>query len=1391
MRALFTILIFFSLYFIPDFVQCQDYERLSFRYLSIEEGLSQNTVNCIFKDSRGYMWFGTNDGLNRWDGYEFTIYRYNAHDKNSIKGNKIYDITEDRQGMIWVGSRTGGLSRYDRLKDDFISYLHKPNDTSSISSNFVSFIHEDEHNKLWVGTLGGGLNLFDRETEKFQRIDFICKGDHCNEGLHFKDLTSLICDRQGRFWIAGYYPGIALFDPIHQTLQLIPFDPFSKSENHMIGKSLFEDAEGRIWVCTEGQGVYIFYPEKNSFQNYSKENSGLNDNIVKQVIQKNQNEYWLATDGGGINILNLSEQSFAYIQNDNNIPGGLSSNAVYSLYEDDENIMWVGTFGAGINLHHSQNQQFRHFWHHPVKNYSLSHKAVLSIHEDPSGMIWIGTDGGGLNAFDPVSQKFTHYQHNATDPNSLSSNAVTSLLSVNEEELWIGTYQGGLNILNAKSGIFRRCDANPRLPNALQGEHIWALLKDSRSRIWIGSLNGGLHLYRNETDDFLPLRFSINQPEKFVHRVTCLTEDIRGNIWVGGTGLSRMNPETLEFSSFWHNPDDEHSLSSNDVRCIFQDKKNRIWIGTEGGGLNLLMPDEKSFRVYNAYDGLPNDAIHSIQEDNNGNLWLSTNKGLCRFNPEKMTFKNFERSDGLQSNEFSYNASWKTRNGEMYFGGVNGFNVFNPLSIQENPIQPKVYITGFHVNNKPLEIGSENSPLTQHISETRHITLTHKQSVISIEYTALNFISSEKNQYAYMMEGFMPEWTHAGTRRMVTYTNLHSGDYVFRVKASNNDGVWNDEGAFIHIKVLPPPWKTSWAYLIYTMTFIFLLYSFRKFANDRAQMKNNIRIKELEKQKIDEVAQMKLRFFTNISHELRTPLTLIIGPLEKLMEDHAVTQNYKSHISIMHRNSMRLLRMVNQLMEFRKMEKGKMDLTLKQENIISFIKNIKEAFDDFALQHKMNYTFRSNCEELWMYCDVDKLDKIFYNLLSNAFKFTPDGGRILVEIEYRPQDSNVQISVQDNGIGISRERMTKIFDRFYKISPDEKLRKTIALESSGIGLSHTRELIEMHNGSILVESEEGKGSKFVVSLPLDKTLFNSEDFVENHSLEQADLKNKLMNFLDEEPLHQMADDELIHENDSIQTNKPIVLVVDDNRDIRKFIRMCLEENYCIIEADNGRSGLDIAARYIPDLIISDIMMPGINGIELCSKIKEKEETSHIPVILLTAWDSRERHLAGYQIGGDDYITKPFDSSILLARVQNLIASRKRLRELFKKNLLLEPTEIAIESADEQFVIKAVKIVEDNISDPDFDVRRFVREIGMSRSVLYRKLQAVTNQSANEFIRLIRLKRAAQLLKKTNCTITEVSSDVGFNDPQYFSKCFSKQFGQTPSEFANQNRAVKN
>jgi signal transduction histidine kinase/ligand-binding sensor domain-containing protein/AraC-like DNA-binding protein len=1390
MRTLLAILIVFGLYFNPDFAYSQDGHRLSFRYLSIEEGLSQNTVNCIFKDNRGFMWFGTNDGLNRWDGYEFTIYRYNAHDKNSIKGNKIYDIAEDAEGILWIGSRTGGLSRYDRQKDTFTSYLHNQGDTASISSNFVSFIFADDQNKLWVGTLGGGLNLFDRETETFQRIHFFCKGEYCDQQLPFKELTSILQDKHGRFWIAGYYPGIALYDPISQTLHMTPFDSLEKNENHMVGKSLFEDSEGRIWICTEGHGFYVFNPEKNSFENYTKDNSGLNDNIVKQVIQRSQDEFWLATDGGGINIFNLQKQSFAYIQNDNNIPGGLSSNAVYSMYEDDQNILWVGTFGAGINLHHKQNQQFRHYWHHPVKNYSLSHRAVLSICEDATGLIWIGTDGGGLNAFNPETQRFIHYKHDEGDPNSLSSNAVTSLLKVNKEELWIGTYQGGLSILNPETGAFRRYYANLRHPNALQGEHIWALLKDSRDRIWIGSLNGGLHLYRSETDDFLPVRNSINQPEKFVHRVTCLAEDTRGNIWIGGTGLSRMNPETLEFITFWHNPNDENSLSSNDIRCIFQDSKNRIWIGTEGGGLNWLLPDEKSFRVFNTYDGLPNDVIHSIQEDDYGNLWMSTNKGLCKFDPDKLIFKSFDRSDGLQSNEFSYNASWKTKNGEMYFGGVNGFNVFNPASIQENPVKPKVYITGFQINNKPLEIGAENSPLTQHISETRYITLTHKQSVISIEYTALNFISSEKNQYAYILEGFIPEWTYAGTRRMATYTNLQSGDYIFRVKASNNDGVWNDEGAFVHIKVLPPPWKTSWAYLIYTMTFIFLLYSFRKFANDRAQMKNNIRIKELEKQKIDEVAQTKLRFFTNISHELRTPLTLIIGPLEKLMEDQTLTNNYKNHFSIMQRNARRLLRMVNQLMEFRKMEKGKMDLSLKQENIISFVRNIKEAFNDFALQHKMNYNFSSNCDKLWMYCDVDKLDKIFYNLLSNAFKFTPDGGSIFVAIEHQPEKSRVNIIVQDNGIGISRERITKIFDRFYKINQDEKLRKSIEQESSGIGLSHTKELIEMHNGSILVESQEGKGSKFVVSLPLDKSLFKPEDFVEYRTLEQDDLRNKLMTFLDEEPLQQDTEEILNIDDGLKQIDKPLVLIVDDNRDIRRFIKICLEENHRTIEAENGSTGLDKALKYIPDLIISDIMMPVTDGIEFCRKIKEREETCHIPVVLLTAWDSTERHIAGFQTGGDDYITKPFDSNILLARVQNLIISRKRLRDLFKKNILLEPAELTIESADDQFIKKAVKIVEDNISDPDFDVRRFVREIGMSRSVLYRKLQAVTNQSANEFIRLIRLKRAAQLLKKTNCTIAEVSSDVGFNDPQYFSKCFSRQFGKTPSEYANQGKVVE-
>ena len=824
--------------------------------------------------------------------------------------------------------------------------------------------------------------------------------------------------------------------------------------------------------------------------------------------------------------------------------------------------------------------------------------------------------------------------------------------------------------------------------------------------------------------------------------------------------------------------------------------------------------DTKTFNHLNitSRDGLPNDAINGILEDSHGNLWISTNKGISRFDPVKFIFRNYDVSDGLQSNQFSYSSVLKTRDGWFYFGGIYGFKVFHPDSIRENTVIPPVIITDFRLFNQPVQPGASDSPLSTHISETNQIELNHKQSVISFEFTALNFTSPEKNEYEYIMEGFETIWNKTGTQRIATYTNLAPGDYTFRVRGSNNDGIWNETGASVNLTLRPPYYKTRLAFALYTLLFILMLFLFRNYTLSRAQMKNEIKLKEFEKQQIEEVNQMKLKFFTNISHEFRTPLSLILSPLEKLVGDNKFDDSTNHLFKLMYRNASRLLRLINQLMDLRKIEKGSMNLRVAENNIVAFLTEIKSAFDQLASDHRIEYIFKSQNESFMVYFDSEKVEKIIFNLLSNAFRFTPDGGKISLrfkvfsDTELHPVDKKskrinktqsfpdhfkngfIEISITDTGTGITPEEQEKIFDRFYQAGLQESVKGGYYTTGTGVGLSLVKDLAELHKGIIKLKSHPGAGSRFSLLLPVDPSCYTQNEIVVPETPISSEFKSLRV---DDENYENSEKTEISKKAASHTAETPIILVVEDSSDIRDFIRMSLEDEYRVFEAKNGKEGIENARTIVPDLIISDIMMPITDGIEMARLLKEDEVTSHIPLIFLTSKTGEMNQMEGFETGGQDYIVKPFNPKILLLKIKNILSSHQKIKQKIKKQILLEPSEVKIESIDEKFLKRAVEIVEKNIAEPEFDVTAFVNEIGMSRSVLYRKIQAVTGQSANEFINNIRLKRATQLLSKKSMNISEVSYSVGFNDPQYFSKCFRKEFGVSPTQYVtNADKAGK-
>lgn len=856
-------------------------------------------------------------------------------------------------------------------------------------------------------------------------------------------------------------------------------------------------------------------------------------------------------------------------------------------------------------------------------------------------------------------------------------------------------------------------------------------------------------------------------------------------MWLGayGMGLVRFDPVDNTMKFFPANRSDKSSLNSDVIHDIYEDAAGNLWIGTTGGGLNCFNRESETFHYYTQDDGLSSDVIFGILEDDHNNLWLSTIRGLCKFNPEQRSFKNFTVNDGLPQDIFSLNSTIKLESGEMAFGGINGVTIFHPDHIQSNDIPPPVALTDFRIFNvsEPLQNYYESN-------NSNNIELSFKLNVISFEFAALDFINPAANKYAYKMEGFDQDWIYTdASRRFATYTNLRGGDYLFRVRGANSDGVWNEAGTSLNVRIIPPFWETGWALILYISIVIIALYVMRRVILARERFRSRVEMERLEAQKTHELDQLKLQFFTGVSHEFRTPLMLIIGPVERLLRSAAEFSEKKQRLynQLILRNAQRLLRLVNQLMDARKLDTGSLHLNLQSKDIIQSIQAIYASFEYQADQRNIQYQFDKNILSLMMNFDQDKVEKIMFNLLSNAFKFVEDSGMIRVNVQLvratadgngnadQNEPDTLRIGVQDNGIGIAPQHKARIFDYFYQV--EDSISQ--ARGGTGIGLALTKEFVEMHGGHITVDSEPGKGSRFIIDLPVRQAKTN---IIET---DQSNAKERQIEGVTDESVIEHLDDE----PESVPaTNKPVVLVVEDNAELRLYLRYELDSDYHIKEAEHGADGIAVATACIPDLIICDIMMPVVDGLKFCARCKSDERTSHIPIILLTARTAEEIQLKGLKSGADEYITKPFNIELLKTRIKNLLDTRKVLKERYSRELFLQPQNISLSTVDEKFINKVTTIIEEHIEDPDFHVDYLSDSVGLSRTQLYRKFQGLMGQTPNEFMNYFRLQRAAQLLQ-TGLTAAEVAYKVGFRDPSYFSKSFRKHFNMSPSQFVEQSK----
>lgn len=1325
---------------------------LKFRHLTSADGLSQRSVMAILQDSKGYLWFGTRDGLNKFDGNRFIVYRHNADDPASLSNNNIYYLYEDSQGNIWIGTQNG-LNRYDTHQDNFIQYKHTKN-PHSITNNVVWGMIQIDENLLWVAT-DNGISQINITTDEINRIH---KPDNRPDSLSDNKIRSFLKTPNGNIWICNT-SYIDVYNPTEKTYRSIDYPKKENQNTHLNNRPiLYTDQNNTIWLGYE-QGLAVYAPQTDRFVDFEFQGKKAVNSAVRSICEDLHGNIWIGSYTG-LYILNSDHSVLQHVVHDQNISTSLSQNSIYKIIRDSRGDMWLGTWADGINYYNRDDDVFKHISFGNIDS-KLNYRVVSGIAEDVEGNLWIGTEGGGLNFYDRETNKFTYYKNNPNDPYSLSANNIKSVIIDRKGHIWVGIHDGGLDFLDPKQKPFRfqQIDFPGQDNVSLKAYKVLTLFEDKNGNIWIGTLTGGLIFYDTQAKQ-------LSKIDKDIKTVMSIAQTENPNILLvgGDRGLESIHIATRKKTKISLN-ENSNTSSPPYVNCIFIDNLNRYWAGTEGQGVYMYDPKSKKTKIYGIKEGLLNDIIYGILSDSNGNIWISTNNGISCLNPESNTIKNYNQSDGLQGNEFNYGSFFKTKDRKLFFGGTNGLTYFDPSEIRKNTYIPNIDITNIEVNNIPF------AKITDAVSK---IILKHNQNNFSIDFTALSYMYPEKNEFTYILEGNDKAWNHVGNQRKAVYTNIPPGTYTFKVIGSNNDGVWNEEGDDITIQVKPAPWQTWWAYLLYLTVLGGVFLYIRKLIL--------LRVKERkEKERIEEINQVRLDLFTDVSHDFRTPLTLIIGPLEQMIQQNTGNDHIRQQHEIMLKNAKMLLQLINEILDFRKIESGTLALQASKSNIISFISDVKKSFDALAQRRSIHYQLVSEIENIDVWFDKAKLKKVLFNLLSNAFKFSQDAGEIAINVAITTKKFNakpadyVKITITNFGEIIPEKDTNIIFDPFYQ------LRNKNQNLGSGIGLSVTKKLVELHKGRISVKSSESEGTRFSIFLKLGRDHLSREEYLEN--------TEETENLFDDTP---MLDTEMViapskSPTDAVyQEEFHTLLIVEDNLPLQTFIKDIFVDKYNVFGAENGEEALNITRQHPIDLIISDISMPVMDGFELCHHIKTTLITSHIPVILLTAKTSHIHRTKGYETGADAYITKPFSATILQVRVNNLLKTRANLIRKFKQDTILEPKKLTVTSPDEAFLEKAITTVEQHIADSDFNASVFIDHMNMSRTVIYTKLKALTGQNLSTFIRTIRLKKAAQLIIQTNMTVSQVAYEVGFNDLKYFRECFKELYKATPSDYKRTN-----
>ena len=1348
------LLFIYILFLLPTSFYSQNAPIISLTEVSPEGGVSITSVMCISEDHLGFIWFGTNNGLFKYNSNEIKRYSYSQSNPKTLSTNRINQILSNKDGDLLIATEKG-ICKYDPVFDSF-SRLSIKNSQNKLIGDNIDAIIETTDGDYWfldqkgIDQLNGNL-----DTAEYINI-------HNNKSrprLLYKDDSNNI-------WVV-FQDGKVYF----KTKNATKFQFFTQSISGY-PRTFYSDDE-HIWIGYDKKGLMCFDINGSLLNHYNKQTNFLS-NRVRSIIKSKDGKLWVGTYDG---VAIMNDLDVIKVINSENHPN-LPHQSIWSLYKDSNNIIWIGTWLGGLSYHSEFKNSVTHFTQ-SNKNKSKSNNIITSFSPDPDNdHTWIGTESGSLFKYNQKENK-TEELDVLYDNKKVKN--IKSIVFDIYNRLWVGTRDDGILYRAKNDEKFTKLITPFKV-----GLQTLSMLPVEKG-IWISDYQQGVFYYSFVDKTFKQYKHNpLVKTSISNNHIRKMIKDRKGNLWFATEkGLNLLKKNSDEFIRFLHSETDPNSLSTDYIYSVFEDVKGNIWIGTNGGGLDKLTLKSKKFEHYSTKNNLPGNDIYTILEDINSNLWLATDNGICKYYPDENKAITFGHIEGIHNNRFTPNAGLISKNGLMFFGGSNGFIYFRPDDILiRNTIKPKAIITNFYVSNKEVVPGQENKILTSNINISKSIKLDHNQNSFSFRLTANNYIDPDKNHFKYRLLNFDENWVETDINGPAIFTNVPSGSYTFEVLASNNDDIWNEIPTTVQIKIAQPFWTRWYASMVYFLFTLILILFVRKQTKNRQKLKNQIQIEKIKNESEESLHQIKLQFFTNITHEFRTPLTLILGPVKRLLNNFEKTDPVFSQLNLIKNNSERLLRLINQILDFRKIEAGKLKLSLINSDIVSFTKNIFDCFTEHAKHRSFIYNFKSDIQSLRMDFDPEKLDKIIFNILSNAFKYCADDSTVEIKIKYNSKtdiefinyneftigDPNiknfVEISISDTGVGISKENLSNIFKRFYhKDSKDS--------QGTGIGLDLTKEYINLHNASLKVVSVENKGTIFSIIIPceqldINETNTNSETYI--NEVPKADLIE----------LEEKVEKSEIYNQDSL------ILIVEDNIELLNYLSNVLGNYFKISKAKNGVEALEQVHSLFPDIIVSDIMMPEMDGIELCETIKKDIRTSHIPIILLTALESVKNRISGLTSGADAYLSKPFDDNLLITQIINLLESRKNLRESFVNINEVWEEKVDQMDIDKKLILKAVEVIESNISNASFTVETLASELGLSRTTLHRKLKSLTNQSATEFIRYERLKHAVILMKSGSYRMNEIGFAVGFNSHNYFTTSFKKHYGMTPSEFLKRN-----